>query len=55
MTTATNDLVVIEANGLIRVCCWCLSTARLAELHRLHRCTDGICQPCLDLIDREVA
>ena len=46
MTTATNDRVVVEANGLTRVCAWCTPKPRLEQLHREYRCTDGLCQPC---------
>jgi hypothetical protein len=46
MTTATNDDVVVEANGLVRVCAWCVPMVRLMEIHRAHRCTDGLCPDC---------
>jgi hypothetical protein len=45
--TATQDHVVIEPSGLVRVCAFCVSRERLAELHDQHRCTDSICLPCL--------
>jgi hypothetical protein len=46
MTTATNDDIVVEANGLVRVCAWCVPMVRLMEIHRAHRCTDGLCPDC---------
>jgi len=46
VTTATNDVVVVDADQLVRCCAWCLSAKRLAELHRAHRCTDGLCPAC---------
>ena len=46
MTTATNDTVVVEASGLVRVCAWCVAPLRLREIHRAHRCTDGLCFDC---------
>jgi hypothetical protein len=55
MTTALNDAVVVEASGLVRCCAWCLSAARLAELHRAYRCTDTLCPPCAQRLAEEVA
>lgn len=56
MTTKDNDRVVVEANGTIRVCAWCVPTIRLAELHRLHRrCTDGLCPACTERLAQECA
>lgn len=55
MTTALHAAVVVPANGIVRICAWCVPPIRLAELHAQYRCTDGICSRCLELIDREVA
>jgi len=55
MTTADHDVVVVEATGLVRCCAWCLSAARLAELHRAYRCTDTLCTPCAARLERDVA
>lgn len=46
MTTATNDRVVVEANGLVRICAYCVPRARRRELHYAHRVTDSICTSC---------
>jgi hypothetical protein len=46
MTTQADDRVVVEPTGLVRVCAWCCPPARLAELHLLYRCTDGLCSVC---------
>jgi hypothetical protein len=54
MTTTINPGVVVEASGLVRVCCYCVPRARLAELHQAHRCTDGICQSCHDAMFADV-
>jgi len=55
MTSSTNDIVVIEVTGLVRVCAWCLSALRLAELHRLYRCSDGLCPACIERLAQEIA
>jgi|KBSSwiStaDraftv2_1062776.scaffolds.fasta_scaffold11619_16 hypothetical protein len=51
MTTQLNDVVVVEPGGLVRCCAWCLSAKRLAELHRAHVCTDGLCPDCRDRLE----
>lgn len=55
MTTAINPTVTVEATGLVRCCAWCLSAARLAELHRAYRCTDSLCAPCAILLEQATA
>ena len=55
MTTATNPAIVIEPNGLVRCCAWCLPSRTLAELHRAYRCTDGLCAPCRQRLEKESA
>jgi len=55
MTTALSPAIVIEADGAVHCCAWCLSTERLAELHRTHRCSDGVCVPCLAKLEQEIA
>lgn len=55
MTTALNDTVVVGADALVRCCAWCLPLVRLAALHRAHRCTDGICADCAELLRKETA
>jgi hypothetical protein len=55
MTTAINDDVIVQPNGLVRCCAWCLPLIRLAELHKQYRCSDGICPDCQKLMEREVA
>jgi len=55
MTTALNNIVVVEASGLVRVCAWCVAPIRLAEIHRLHRCSDGVCPACIERLEQEVA
>lgn len=54
MTTADNDVVVVEANGLVRVCAFCTPRLRLIEIHRTHRCTDGICPQCFAALNAEM-
>lgn len=55
MTTQKNDVVVLETSGLVRVCAWCLPAKRLAELHRAHRCSDGLCDDCSAQMQQDVA
>lgn len=55
MTTALNDRVVVGADNLVRVCAWCVAPVRLAEIHRAHRCSDGVCPACLVRLEQEVA
>jgi hypothetical protein len=55
ITTALNDVVVVGADGLVKCCAWCLSARRLAELHRAHRCSDGLCPSCSVRLEQEVA
>lgn len=54
MTTQQNDAVVIEADGLARVCAWCVPAKRLAEIHRQVRCSDGLCASCKATLDQEL-
>jgi hypothetical protein len=53
--TAKNDVVVVESSGLVRVCAWCVPMVRLMEIHRAHRCTDGICPDCKERLEQETA
>lgn len=46
MTTARNEAIVVEASGFVRVCAWCVPAIRLAEIHKAHLCTDGLCLSC---------
>jgi DNA-directed RNA polymerase subunit RPC12/RpoP len=46
MTTGTNDTVVVEANGLVYLCSWCVPLIRSMEIHRLHKTSDGLCPDC---------
>ena len=55
MTTADNTAVVVEANGFIRVCAWCLSAKRLAELTQQYRCTHSLCPDCTLRLQEETA
>jgi len=55
MTTAINDVIVIEANGQVRVCAWCVPLVRLMEIHKAHRCSDGLCPACQAKLEREIA
>lgn len=55
MTTRQNDRVVVEPSGIVRVCSWCLPKSRRMELQRLHRCSDGVCPPCLVELEKELA
>jgi hypothetical protein len=51
MTTALHDVIVLGPDQLLKVCAWCLSAKRLAELHRAHLCSDGICESCITAIE----
>jgi hypothetical protein len=53
--TATNDQIVVDPSGLVRVCAWCVPLVRLMEIHRAHRCTDGICPDCRVKLEQETA
>jgi hypothetical protein len=55
MTTRLHDAVTIDPSGLVRVCAWCVPAPRLAELHRLDRCSDGLCPACAVRLLHEVA
>jgi hypothetical protein len=55
MTTASAPAVVVEANGLLYCCAWCLSAIVLRELHRQHHCSDGICPSCQATLAVEAA
>jgi succinate dehydrogenase/fumarate reductase-like Fe-S protein len=51
MTTAAHDVIVLGPDQLLKVCAWCLSAKRLAELHLVYRCSDGICPSCSAAIE----
>lgn len=55
MTTETNDVVVVEAGGLIRVCAWCVSQRRLEQLARAYPCqiTHAMCPGCIVRFERQ--
>lgn len=55
VTTARNDVVVVELSGLVRVCAWCVPRARLIEIHREYkeRCTDGLCPECSTRLEQQ--
>ena len=55
MTTALDPTVIVEPSGLVRVCAWCVPQIRLAEIHRAHRCTDGLCPDCQIKLAQETA
>lgn len=47
MVTRSSDVVDVDpSTQLVRVCAWCVPVARRIELHRLHRCSDGMCPDC---------
>lgn len=46
MTTALNEKVVLEPNGLLKACSWCLSRERLDELNRDYVVSHALCTAC---------
>ena len=46
MTTALDDKVVLERNGDLKACTWCLSRARLDELNRDYVVSHSLCNAC---------
>jgi hypothetical protein len=46
MTTATNDVIVVERDGLVHLCAWCVPLIRSQAIHRAHRTSDGLCPDC---------
>lgn len=49
MVTRQHDLVVIDPiSGLVRVCAWCVPSARRKCLQWAFRCTDSICPACAE-------
>ncbi len=55
MTTLLNDRVVVEPNGLVRACAWCLTPERLAELSVTHTVTHSLCTACSLRMESEAA
>jgi hypothetical protein len=55
MTTAAAPTLVPTADGLLVVCSWCIPPPILRDLHRLYKCSDGICESCIATLEREAA
>jgi hypothetical protein len=53
MTTALDDLVVVEPSGLIKACAWCVSRARLEELGRTYAVSHALCTSCAMRLEQE--
>lgn len=57
MTTALNDVVVVDARGFVVACSWCCDPARLRALSRdfPRRVSHSLCPECQSAFLKETA